>query len=97
MMFGSAAKPLMPGLIRQNDNQAGARLVLFRCKYSTEGRPHLEHVEVAGRNPRALHQFGVGVLAAEVEAAAVHYGSAREDVLAFGGIGKIGRRQRDIA
>ena len=96
-MLGSAAKPLFPSLIRQHGDQVGARLILFRRKHSSKGRAHLEHVEVAGGNPRTLHQLGVGVLAAEVEAAAVHDGNAREDILAFGSIGIIGRRQRDIA
>ena len=91
------AKPLVPGLIRQNDNQAGARLILLWSKDSTERGLYLEYVEIARRNPGTLHQFRVGVLATEIEAAAVHDGNVRKDVLAFGGIGKIGRRQRDIA
>ena len=91
-----SGKALLPGLMRQHGNQASARLILFRRKGATEGGPHLEHIEVAGGNPRTLHQFGVGVVAAEVEAAAEHDGSVGEDVLAFGGIGKIRRRQRYI-
>ena len=94
---GVASEALLPCLVRQHRNQAGAGLVFFGGKYSTKRGPYFEHVEILRRHLRAVQEFGVRVVTAEVERGSVHYSCGRKDVFPIGRIAEVGRGDGNVA